>query len=235
MAALIERGVRRTRNAEGFLSHVGADSDLARRIARDLGILGIDIWLDRWELSPAMPITRHIEDAIRSAKYVMVIVGSEDNESSKWMRDELNFALDLERRLGTNNVIPVVKDPDRIPERLAGRLYVDIADDLYFSGVVRLAACVRDVPLQRLDDILSVHAPTSIAEAVRVLTGGCGVAVWSLVDQADLDTIAGLGGDLIDGSEKVTFSPEDVLSVAEERGMPLSPHLKYLLQTMAQE
>jgi hypothetical protein len=235
VAALVERGVRRTRSAEGFLSHVDADKDLARTVARDLGILGIDVWLDRWELGPASHISERIEEAIRSAKYVMVIVASETTGSSKWMRRELDFALDLEEQLGTNNVIPVVRDQTRIPVRLKDRLYVDIAEDQYFSGVVRLAACVRDVPVQRLDDILAVHEPASIVEALRVLRDGCGVPVWTLVDPEELETIARLGGYAIDGSEKVSFSPLDVIAAAEEQGKVLSAHLEYVLHSLAQE
>ena len=234
MVALILRGARRTRSAEGFLSHVDADTELARHIARDLGVLGIDIWLDRWELGPATPISEHIEHAIRSAKYVMVIVASEGENSSQWMRRELDFALDLEEQLGTNNVIPVVKDHTRIPVRLRDRLYIDIADDRCLSGVVRLAACVRDVPLQRLDDILAMHEPTNIAEAVAVLRDGCNVSIWSLVDPDELETIARLGGEPIDaGSERVSFSPEEVLFNAEQEGVTLSPHLEYVLRNLA--
>jgi hypothetical protein len=231
MVGLIERGARRTKNAEGFLSHVDADTDLARRIARDLGILGIDIWLDRWELSPATPISDHIERAIRSAKYVMVVVASERDESSRWMRQELDLALDIEAQLGTNNVIPVVIDHTRIPVRLKDRMYVDIADDRFFSGVLRLAACVRNVPLQRLDDILTRHQPASLAEALSVLRDSCGVPVWSLVDPDDLEAITRLGG-YADGSGKVSFSPELILGRAEDEGVRLSPHLEYVLVTL---
>jgi hypothetical protein len=213
------------------LSHVDADTDLARRIARDLGVLGIDIWLDRWELSPATPISDHIERAIRSAKYVMVVVASERDESSRWMRQELDLALDLEAELGTNNVIPVVKDHTRIPVRLKDRMYVDIAEDRFFTGLLRLAACVRNVPLQRLDDILATYQPADIAEALRILSDSCEVPVWSLVDQEELETITRLGG-YDDGSGKVSFSPGLILGRAKDEGVRLSPHLEYVLETL---
>jgi hypothetical protein len=52
--------VTRSGPLEEFLSYSSRDADLARRLAKDLRALGVDIWLDQWKLNVGEPIVQTI-------------------------------------------------------------------------------------------------------------------------------------------------------------------------------
>src|SRR6476646_6530219 len=47
--------------ADAFLSHDSVDTDVARKLARDLATLGVDTWIDKWELEPGVQLDQMIE------------------------------------------------------------------------------------------------------------------------------------------------------------------------------
>ena len=70
MRALARATIRRM--AKVFLSHSSGDQDEVRRLAIDLRELGIEVWLDEWEIGVGDSISQRIEQGLRDSHFLAV-------------------------------------------------------------------------------------------------------------------------------------------------------------------
>ena len=55
-----------------FISHSSRDIDGPLRLAEDLKRIGLEVWLDEWEIGVGDRITQKIEKGLRGAAYIAV-------------------------------------------------------------------------------------------------------------------------------------------------------------------
>jgi hypothetical protein len=107
-----------------FMSYSRIDEEVMRRITTFLRNQGIKVWVDNENLVPGTPIwEEEIENAINGA-FAIVVVLSPDAKGSEWVRREITYADQYEKR-----VFPVLVNSDEdssIPIRLITRQFVDI-------------------------------------------------------------------------------------------------------------
>jgi hypothetical protein len=75
-----------------FLSHAGADIELADRLARDLTAKGIEVFLDRWDITYGDSIPGKINDALAKTTHFLVLL-SPNSEGNRWVRAEMDAGL----------------------------------------------------------------------------------------------------------------------------------------------
>lgn len=107
-----------------FVSYSRADIDQQRRIVAGLRKRGVNAWVDTENLIPGSPAwEREIERSIRGASGVIVLL-SPDSNDSQWVRRELSFAEEIDKRLFPLHIRG--NENDSIPLRLAAHQRVDI-------------------------------------------------------------------------------------------------------------
>src|SRR5215212_5748393 len=107
-----------------FMSYSREDVNLQKRIVAELRGRGIGIWVDIENLIPGSPAwEREIERSIRGAEGMIVLL-SPDSNNSEWVRREISFAEQNEKR-----IFPVLiagEEDESIPLRLSDHQRVDL-------------------------------------------------------------------------------------------------------------
>ncbi|MGD1928510.1 MAG: toll/interleukin-1 receptor domain-containing protein [Leptolyngbyaceae cyanobacterium] len=98
-----------------FISHSTQDDEFVRRLRESLEAHGQVSWVDSRELTGGNALTNTIKDAIRDAQHFLVVI-SPDTFNSKWVPQEVRFALEVAQAHNDGyKVIPVLLpgvDPD---------------------------------------------------------------------------------------------------------------------------
>ncbi len=150
-----------------FLCHSHEDKPFVRRLARDLGKLSIEAWLDERELRIGDSLHRSIGDAIEASAYFAVLL-SPDSTKSKWCRDELEQALTREKRIGRKFVLPLLYRRVQAPPFVEGRLHVNFSRS-YLKGLAELAGFILEIHPGTLCDKIADHSPKTIADVDVIL------------------------------------------------------------------
>ena len=116
-----------------FLSHSSVDKDLARRLARDLQAVNIDVWLDQWEIQVGEEFAQSIKKGVDDAAYVIVLL-TPDSIASHWVDQEWRQKFEAEAKTKRIGIVPVRGKPCEIPDFLAQRSYADISGGSYPLG-----------------------------------------------------------------------------------------------------
>jgi hypothetical protein len=96
-----------------FLSYALEDQELARDLATRLSEQGYEVWFDEWQILPGDNFAKRIGQALEEAEAMIVLV-SPAAMKSKWVREEINFALGSQRYAG--KLVPVIVEPtDDVP------------------------------------------------------------------------------------------------------------------------
>ncbi len=116
-----------------FVSYSRTDSEFALRLAQDLKAADANIWLDQLDIPPGKPWDDAIEDALKNATYILVIL-SPDAVRSQNVKDEIDFGL-----RASKPIIPVLYIECDIPLRLGRTERIDFRSN-YASGLATLIA-----------------------------------------------------------------------------------------------
>ncbi len=123
-----------------FISYSRRDDETMRKITFFLRDQGFKVWVDNEKLIPGTPAWEGaIENAIKKAFAVIVIL-SPDSKSSEWVRREITYADQFDKR-----VFPVLikgDEDDSLPIRLVTRQYVDLRTDEE-AGLNSLSAAIN--------------------------------------------------------------------------------------------
>jgi len=124
-----------------FISYSRADTSQKQNIIKQLRARGVNLWVDIENLIPGTPAwEREIERAIRSAKGIIVLL-SPDSNNSEWVRREISFAEQHEKR-----IFPVLiegDEDDSVPLRLSSHQRVDLRRN-FSKGLDELADALKD-------------------------------------------------------------------------------------------
>ena len=95
-----------------FISHSESDSDFADRLADRLEQGGLSVWRDE-EILPGDNLAKMVAEALEQSNAMIVLI-SPDAMKSKWVRNEINYALTSPRFEG--RLVPIeVRKTQNIP------------------------------------------------------------------------------------------------------------------------
>ena len=105
-----------------FISHCKHDSDFAELIKLRLEKEGVPVWIDNDRLEPGIDWKQEIDEAIKIANTLIVIMSPEARES-EYVTYEWSFALGCDIR-----IVPVMLRETSLHPRLATLNYIDFTN-----------------------------------------------------------------------------------------------------------
>lgn len=154
-----------------FFSYARPDAAMVDRIAADLKGEGINVWLDRDKIRPGDAWAEQIENAIRTADFLLVFI-SRASLKSNWVLTEYKVAFRSARDTGTNRVIPVLLEAvQELPLSLAEVQYADFTKS-YYAGIRSLLAVLKTSTGPRPNEVVDASKLASqVAGEVAKLLG----------------------------------------------------------------
>jgi tetratricopeptide (TPR) repeat protein len=138
-----------------FISHSTLDDAFVQELANDLERHGIKTWVDEAEIRPGDDFISKIEEGLRKATHVIIVL-SPQSVISSWVREETHAA-QLRAIHGGARLIPLLLgdlDTADIPLLLQSRLYVDFRDPSKYSDELRrLLSAFGISPIEGITDI----------------------------------------------------------------------------------
>ena len=123
-------------NPKIFFSYARDDGDFVLELARKLRAEGVYLWLDQLDIKPGELWDQAVEKALDTCECLILVLSPASVESLNVM-DEVSFALENNKQ-----VVPVVKEPCKIPFRLRRVQHVDLSQD-YEAGMATLLDTLR--------------------------------------------------------------------------------------------
>ena len=118
-----------------FFSHLSRDKATVREFKEGLPTFLLS-WLDEDSLCWGDRLQKSIREAIDSEVDYLIVFLSSDTLRSKWVLNELKWALEREDELGRNFVLPInLSKSDKLPDTLKDRLFLRLPD--FAEGSVR--------------------------------------------------------------------------------------------------
>ena len=130
-----------------FVSYSHADKEFAQKLAEDLIELGIDIWIDKWEIFPGDSIIDKIySEGLENTDIILILLSTSSIES-KWVKEELNVAT-IKRIEDFTRVIPIILESIDIPLplRTLSRVNMSVNYDEPLLELVKTIHGVSDKP-----------------------------------------------------------------------------------------
>ncbi len=125
-----------------FLSHSSKDKEKVRKINEYLTNRVITNWFDEAEIKPGDSLIQKISEGIQNMDYLGIILSSNSVES-KWVKEELEIALNMQILSEKVKVIPILLEDCKIPLFLKGKLYIDCRDENFDDGLRSLVARLK--------------------------------------------------------------------------------------------
>jgi hypothetical protein len=124
-----------------FVSHRGADGDVAERIAAEIRDVGHDVWLDRWEIDVGDSVVGEIDQGLAAADY-LVLCCSARGTDTPWISRE--WMVTLHRQLEGKGVklLPAILDGGALPAILDDIKPANLARD-WSAGMAELLRAIR--------------------------------------------------------------------------------------------
>ena len=106
-----------------FISHSWKDKHVARRLAGDLQVEGMDVWLDEHKILVGESIHTKVEEGLHECDYLVLLL-SRNSLTSTWVSEEINAVRSKEKHERKVILLPVEIEEltdDKIPILLADR------------------------------------------------------------------------------------------------------------------
>jgi hypothetical protein len=136
-----------------FISYSHKDKEFVDRLAHQLVVHNVRVWLDRWELNIGDSLLSKIQAAISGASALLVVL-SKASASSPWCEKEINGGLLRELEERRVLVLPVLVEDCKIPLFLRDKLYADFRTD-FDSGLQTIlegVARVSNAAMGRIEE-----------------------------------------------------------------------------------
>ncbi|HEV3344184.1 MAG TPA: TIR domain-containing protein [Pirellulales bacterium] len=137
-----------------FLSHNGSDKPAVEELAQRLRTVGLEPWLDKWNLVPGDPWQPVIEEALRDSATCAVFVGP--SGLGAWQHEEtraaINRRVSLAQKGDRFRVLPVLLpgavrgDRSKLPEFLTATTWVEFHKTLDEDAFRILERAIRGLP-----------------------------------------------------------------------------------------
>lgn len=127
--------------ASVFISHRGADTVEAERLATEIKSAGHTVWLDAWEITIGDSITEKMQEGLEGSTY-LVLCCSSSGVMAPWMSRE--WYSTLARQLNGKNVkiLPILLTGGEPPAIIADLQYADLVKD-WTKGIAALLKAIR--------------------------------------------------------------------------------------------
>ncbi|PYP83204.1 MAG: hypothetical protein DMF61_24070 [Blastocatellia bacterium AA13] len=125
-----------SRNSHIFISYSRRDADAAQSLAKFCTDTGAETWLDRREVRPGENWRERLDEAIRHANIVLVLVSSAAQSDRPWQSREWSAICERKWIRPDVRIIPIRLDESEIPAFLSGLEALD------GSNKAKLARCV---------------------------------------------------------------------------------------------
>ena len=106
-----------------FISYSRTDADAARDISRTLSQAGLEPWLDTVEIGPGDSFLERMNEGLREASYVLLLL-SNASLTSRWVTREWMSAM----ASGRTVIVPILLENVEPPPLLRDILYIDFRD-----------------------------------------------------------------------------------------------------------
>ncbi|MFJ5301106.1 toll/interleukin-1 receptor domain-containing protein [Streptomyces sp. NPDC088350] len=127
---------------KAFLSHASEDkAEFTEPLARDLARLGVDPWLDKWEIRPGDSLVQKLFDEGLAHADAVVVVVSRHSVTKAWVREELDQGMVARIERGTR-LIPVRLDDVEVPAPLRHLVWHTAERSL--EGIAKAAQEIAD-------------------------------------------------------------------------------------------
>ncbi|GAA4308014.1 hypothetical protein GCM10023086_26750 [Streptomyces venetus] len=130
---------------DAFVSYAYEDEPLAKTLAENLHRLGLDVWLDQWELAGGQRVASRLQDGLARAGAVVTVVSRHWVESG-WCGEEFDAAVAAAVKRG-QRLIPILVGEVELPPFIASRLYIDFryvaSPEQYVERVRQVERAVR--------------------------------------------------------------------------------------------
>jgi hypothetical protein len=126
-----------------FISYSHADSDFVDRLATQLVLHAINVWVDRWEINVGESLIDRVEQAIDGASALLVVLSKASVESN-WVKKEVNAGLVRELEEKHVVVLPVLIEDCQIPMFLREKLFADFRSS-FDDGLRKILEAVARV------------------------------------------------------------------------------------------
>lgn len=109
-----------------FICHSSIDKPFVRMLKNRLERFEIRVWVDEDEIKPGASLIGTISAAIEEMEFLGVVL-SPSSVRSKWVKEELELALNNQIQQAEVRVIPILLRKSAIPGFLKGKKYVDFS------------------------------------------------------------------------------------------------------------
>jgi len=132
-----------------FLSHSHADKDFAKKLARDLQMSRVRVWIDEAEIRIGDSLLSKIQSGIQEMEFLGVVL-SPSSVKSEWVTRELQAAMQLEINNRKLKVLPILYQSCELPLFLLDKKYADfstpgmykVSFDSLVNSLLNLSPCL---------------------------------------------------------------------------------------------
>lgn len=129
------------KNKKVFLSHSSADKSIVISVALDLQKMGINTWLDAFDILPGESIITKINDGIEECRFALLFL-SKNSVKSNWVTKEWETMLWDEISSDKIKIIPIKLEECEIPKILQSKKYIDFSKN-YSNGLFEVIQTIR--------------------------------------------------------------------------------------------
>ncbi len=121
-----------------FISYSQTNKKIAKRIAMDLKLHGIESWLPDEMIHLGDNILNKIEEGLENSNFFIVLI-SKESENSEWFMKELELMRKIELESDQPKIIPILLDDSQLPDFFPkDRVYGTIGDyNKLIEGLVK--------------------------------------------------------------------------------------------------
>lgn len=128
-----------------FICHSSLDKNFARRLRKDLEVLGFNVWIDDSEIGVGDSIVKKIQEGLATSDAAVLVV-TPDAMKSHWVEDEWTTLYSEQIETGRIKIFPVMaKRTDNLPKMLRKHRYEDMTSDrTYPVGLTKLCLSIKE-------------------------------------------------------------------------------------------
>ena len=135
-----------------FLSYSSKDKQFANRLAVDLQLAGVRVWIDEGEIKLGDSLIEKIRNGIDEVDYLSVVL-SPTSVASEWVKREVDIAMNQEIEGRKVKVLPLLYQKCDLPWFLKGKRYADFTDEGIYND--SFAEILRRLGIAENDTVLA--------------------------------------------------------------------------------